>query len=71
MVASGLAALFGYVLLDDAPGGVVAAVNAYAAGALLAMVADTMFPAAYEEERSFSGLLVALGFAFAVALDAF
>jgi len=70
VVASGLAALVGYVLLDDAPGSVIAAVNAYAAGALLAMVADTMLPEAYEEERSFSGLLVALGFAFAVALDA-
>jgi ZIP family zinc transporter len=67
---SGLAALAGYVLLDDAPGGVIAVVNAYAAGALLAMVADTMLPEAYEEERSFSGLLVALGFAVAVALDA-
>lgn len=70
VVASALAALAGYVLLDGASGTVIAAVNAYAAGALLAMVADTMLPEAYEEERSLSGLLVALGFAAAVALDA-
>ena len=48
----------------------VASVNAFAAGALLAMIADTMLPEAYEEARSLTGLFVTLGFALSVALDA-
>jgi ZIP family zinc transporter len=66
---SGLSALAGYAVLDGASGNTVAAVNAYAAGALLAMIADTMLPEAYEEERSLTGFFVVLGFAFSVALD--
>ena len=70
VLAGATAALLGYVLLDGVPGNVVAGVDAFAAGALLAMVADTMLPEAYDEERSLSGLLVTLGFAGAIALDA-
>jgi ZIP family zinc transporter len=69
-VISACAALAGYVLLEGASGNVVAGVNAFAAGALLAMIADTMLPEAYEEERSLTGLFVALGFALSVGLDA-
>ena len=66
---SGVAALAGYLILEGASGNVVAAVNAYAAGALLAMIADTMLPEAYEEERSLTGFFVVLGFSVSVALD--
>lgn len=70
VLLSACAALAGYALLDGAPGNVVASVNAFAAGALLAMIADTMLPEAYEEERSLTGLFVTLGFALSIALDA-
>ena len=70
MLLSASAALAGYALLDGASGNVVASVNAFAAGALLAMIADTMLPEAYKEERRLTGLFVTLGFALSVALDA-
>ena len=69
VVVSALSAAIGYVALDGAPGNVVAFVDAFAAGALLAMIADTMLPEAYEEERSLTGLFVVAGFAASVALD--
>jgi zinc transporter, ZIP family len=69
VLASAVAAAVGYVALDGAPGNVVAFVNAFAGGALLAMVADTMLPEAYDEERSLTGLFVVAGFAVSVALD--
>jgi zinc transporter, ZIP family len=41
-----------------------------AAGALLAMVTDTMLPESYEEERISTGSLVAIGFAISLMLSA-
>lgn len=61
-VASGLAALIGYLLLDGASPTVLAAVNALAAGAILAMITDTMIPEAFEKAALYSGLLATLGF---------
>jgi ZIP family zinc transporter len=49
---SDCAALGGYVLPEGASGDVAAAVNALAAGAPPATIADTMLPEAYEEDRS-------------------
>ena len=69
VVASALASAIGYVALDGASGNTVAFVNAFAAGALLAMIADTMLPEAYAQERSLTGLFVVAGFAASVALD--
>ncbi|MET0930224.1 MAG: ZIP family zinc transporter, partial [Aeromicrobium sp.] len=48
-VASGLAGLFGCLLLQDASDQTIAAITAVAAGAILAMVADTMIPEAFEK----------------------
>lgn len=42
----------------------------YAAGALLAMVADTLLPEAYDVEGPWTGLLVVVGFAASIALNA-
>ena len=74
VVVSALAALAGYVLLDPATGSVgpggQAFAQAFAAGALLTMLADTMLPEAYEEERNFTGALVVLGFAGSLGLAA-
>jgi ZIP family zinc transporter len=67
-VASGLASLVGYVALDGVPSGVVATITAVAAGAILAMLADTMIPEAFEKAHVLTGLITALGFLTALAV---
>lgn len=52
------------------PVGAPALVQAFAAGALLAMIADTLLPEAYAVEGPVTGLLVVAGFALALALAA-
>ena len=67
-VACGLAAIAGYLLLDGAAPTSVAFVNALAAGAILAMITDTMIPEAFEEAALYSGLLATIGFLAAFSL---
>ncbi|MFZ1412166.1 MAG: ZIP family zinc transporter [Micropruina sp.] len=67
-IVSGLASLAGYLLLDGASPGTLAFVNALAAGAILAMITDTMIPEAFEEAALYSGLLATLGFLVALTL---
>jgi zinc transporter, ZIP family len=67
-VASGLAALAGYLLLDGAAPTTLAFVNALAAGAILAMITDTMIPEAFEQAALYSGLIATLGFLTAFSL---
>jgi zinc transporter, ZIP family len=67
-LASGLAALVGYVALDGVSPTVVAAITAVAAGAILAMLADTMIPEAFEEAHALTGLITAVGFLTALAV---
>ncbi|MQA80005.1 MAG: ZIP family zinc transporter [Streptosporangiales bacterium] len=69
-LASGLAALLGSVLLESAPGGVVAFVNAFAGGAILTMLADTMAPEAFDNGGRAVGLVTTLGFLAAFLLTA-
>ncbi|KAA0919260.1 ZIP family metal transporter [Dietzia sp. ANT_WB102] len=69
-VASGVAALAGFLLLDGAPAELLAAVNALAAGAILAMITDTMIPEAFENAAVYSGLIATLGFLAAFSLHA-
>ena len=45
---SGLAALIGYVALDGVSPAVIALITAVAAGAILALLADSMIPEAFE-----------------------
>ena len=68
-VLSGVAALLGYVLLGDAPPEAIAVITAVAAGAILTMIADTMIPEAFETTRTWTGLITALGFLVAFAID--
>ena len=68
-VLSGGAALAGYTLFAGAPPGVVAATTAVAAGAILAMLVDTMIPEAFEQSHNFAGLIAVLGFLAAFALS--
>ncbi|GAA1283739.1 MULTISPECIES: ZIP family metal transporter [Brachybacterium] len=69
-LASGIASLAGYALLDGAAPATLAVVNALAAGAILAMITDTMIPEAFAEDSLYSGLLATLGFLAALTLHA-
>ncbi|MGV9255281.1 ZIP family metal transporter [Streptomyces sp. NPDC003697] len=68
-VASALSALLGYAVIGGLSPAVVAAVTAVAAGAILAMVADTMIPEAFEETRLALGLIIAFGFLVSFGLS--
>jgi len=70
VVVSALSAAAGYLLLDPASGRTGALVQAFAAGALLAMLADTLLPEAYKVEGVLTGPLVVVGFAVSIALSA-
>jgi ZIP family zinc transporter len=48
---------------------VVAATTAVAAGAILAMLVDTMIPEAFEVAHDFAGLITVAGFLAAFALS--
>jgi ZIP family zinc transporter len=67
-VASGIASLVGYTVFRDFSAGVVAATTAVAAGAILAMLVDTMIPEAFEVAHDFAGLITVAGFLAAFAL---
>ena len=71
VAASTLAAGLGYVALEGASGSWVAAIQAFAAGAILTMLADEMIPEAFEstERNKTVGLAVAFGFALSAALS--
>jgi ZIP family zinc transporter len=70
-LASGIAALIGFVLFAGVAPAWIAAVNAVAAGAILAMIADTMIPEAFEVTRDYAGLVTVTGFLAAFALSRF
>jgi zinc transporter, ZIP family len=66
---SGVAALVGNTLLGGAPPEVLAAITALAAGAILAMITDTMVPEAFENAHLLVGLITVAGFLTAFALS--
>ncbi|MFD4193123.1 ZIP family metal transporter [Amycolatopsis thermoflava] len=68
-LASGVAALLGNLLLAGAAPETIAVITAVAAGAILAMIADTMVPEAFEEAQLVTGLITAAGFLTAFALE--
>jgi ZIP family zinc transporter len=68
-VASGLAGLLGVVLLESASAGTIALITAVAAGAILAMVADTMIPEAFERAHLVAGLIATIGFIAAFSIE--
>jgi zinc transporter, ZIP family len=65
---SGLASLAGYGLFQDSPPSTVAFVLAFAGGAILTMLAETMMPEAYEHGGKWVGVATTLGFAVAFAV---
>ncbi len=68
-VLSGLAAMVGYLLLDDASPFLIAVITAIAAGAILAMIADTMVPEAFSETHILTGLITTIGFLTAFTVE--
>jgi ZIP family zinc transporter len=70
IAVSGIASLAGYGLFDDASPATIAFVLAFAGGAVLTMLADTMMPEAFEYGGKLVGLLTTLGFAVSVAIVA-
>ena len=69
VAASVAAAAAGWFLLDLMPTGGGAFALAFAGGALLVMLADTLMPEAFELAGREAGLITALGFAFGFALS--
>jgi zinc transporter, ZIP family len=70
MLVTALASLAGYALFDAASGEAVAFVLAFAGGAVLTMLADTMMPEAFEHGGKLVGLATTLGFAVAFGVTA-
>lgn len=66
---SGVAALIGYSVFQNYSNTVIAATTAVAAGAILAMLVDTMVPEAFDETREFAGLLTVIGFLLSFILS--
>lgn len=63
------ATLGGYALADLAGGALKAGIDAFAAGALLVMLVDSMIPEATRKAGNKAGLATVLGFAVAAALS--
>jgi len=68
-IASGIAAGFGYVALSKAPQQWISAVQMFAGGAIIAMLAESMVPEASAKGGRAVGLLTALGFAASAILS--
>jgi ZIP family zinc transporter len=67
---SGLASLAGYGLFQNSSPDTVAFVLAFAGGAILTMLAETMAPEAYEHGGKLVGVATTLGFAVAFTIHA-
>ena len=67
-----VAAAVGYGALSDAGDNLLGFVNAFAAGAVITMLADSMIPEAFEHQRRSlaTGLFVTLGFALSALISA-
>jgi ZIP family zinc transporter len=70
VAVSAVSAALGYALLNPTHGHTGAFAQGFAAGALLAMITDTMLPESYDVEKVSTGSLVAIGFAISLMLSA-
>ena len=64
-----LATVVGYLIADAVSGDLRAAIDGFAAGALLVMLIDSMIPDARVEAGRRAGLITVLGFALAASLS--
>lgn len=68
-IISAAAAMIGYAAFGQFSQEVIAATTAVAAGAILAMLVDTMIPEAFEATHNFAGLITVIGFLTSFALS--
>lgn len=61
-LASVISSIVGLTVFSQFPPNVISAITASAAGAILAMLADTMMPEAFESTHNFTGLITVAGF---------
>jgi zinc transporter, ZIP family len=71
LVVSALASWGGYFLLDGVSENVMSGIAAFAGGGIIAMVASTMMPEAYEDSGPITGLIAALGLLASIILDSY
>jgi ZIP family zinc transporter len=64
-----ISSFIGYTVFSLLPQEASAVVLAIAAGAILAMIADTMIPEAFEEAHDLAGLITVIGFLIAFLLS--
>lgn len=69
VACTALGAFCGYQFLAGASANLISAIQAFAAGAVLAMLASTMLPEAFAEGGPAVGFLTAIGFLAAFALE--
>ena len=68
-LVSGIASALGYGLLGEMGATAVPLIQAFAAGAILTMLTDTMIPEAFADGGDLTGLATVLGFATAFLLS--
>lgn len=61
-LAAAISSLLGFTILADAPAELTGFITSLAAGAMLAMISDTMIPDAFRKAHNYTGLLATLGF---------
>ncbi|MEJ8565996.1 cyclic nucleotide-binding domain-containing protein [Elongatibacter sediminis] len=66
MIMTAVGAALGNVFIADAPPHLQALLEGMAAGAMLAMIAQTMLPEAYDHGGSLTGLMTVIGFLVAI-----
>jgi ZIP family zinc transporter len=71
VAVSALAAAVGFAIVEASSSRTGALVEAFAAGAVLTMMADEMMPKAFGGSRTYAGLATAAGFGLAVGLSRF
>lgn len=69
VIVSAIAAFLGFSIFDKLPVETTAFTMAFAAGALITMLADAMMPTAYRESKNLSGIATTIGFGIAFIIN--
>lgn len=69
LLVSALAAMGGYLFLEQLSGEMKAAIGAFAGGGIIAMLCSTMMPEAFEEGGPAVGFIASMGLLTAILLD--
>lgn len=69
LLISALAALCGYLFLEQLPDEMAAAIGAFAGGGIIAMICSTMMPEAFEEGGPIVGFIASMGLLVSLLLD--